>query len=187
MSAGKQPEWMKEKVDAGASTPWYHMFTKGDPEYDKYMAEEWGFEVHEDRKLFEMLILEGAQAGLSWQTILKKREGYRAAFHNFDIKRVAAMTEEGSGIVRNRLKVKSAVANAKVALQIQEEEGSLDKFLWSFVGGTPLLNTRKTMVAETEESQAMSKALKQRGMNFVGPTILYAFMQACGMVVDHPL
>eukprot|EP00287_Rhodomonas_sp_CCMP768_P025827 CAMPEP_0202845138 /NCGR_PEP_ID=MMETSP1389-20130828/69204_1 /ASSEMBLY_ACC=CAM_ASM_000865 /TAXON_ID=302021 /ORGANISM="Rhodomonas sp., Strain CCMP768" /LENGTH=197 /DNA_ID=CAMNT_0049522549 /DNA_START=96 /DNA_END=686 /DNA_ORIENTATION=- len=176
--------------------PWYHMFTKGDPEYDRYMDEEWGFEVHDDRKLFEMLILEGAQAGLSWKTVLMKREAYRKAFHGFDISRVAEMSEaeqaklleEGSGIIRNRLKVKSAVSNAKAALKIQEEEGSLDKFLWSFIpGGKPLLNRRKEFVTETEEARQMSAELKKRGMNFVGPTIIYAFMQACGMVVDHPM
>ena len=166
-----------------------------DPLYVAYHDEEWGIPVHDDRHLFEMLVLEGAQAGLSWSMILKKRDGYREAFDNFDIEAVAAYTLKdverllaNPGIVRNRLKVESAIKNARATLEIQKEFGSLDAYLWQFVGGEPTQNAWKTMAdlpAETSASKAMSKALKKRGFNFVGPTICYAFMQAVGMVNDH--
>lgn len=165
--------------------------------YVAYHDEEWGVPVHDDRTLFEFLILEGAQAGLSWSTILKKRENYRRAFDNFDPQKVAAYDEdkiaallEDAGIVRNRLKVRSAVQNAQAFLRVQEEFGSFDAYVWQFVGGKPIQNSWKTLgeiPAETEESRALSKDLKKRGFNFVGPTIIYAFMQAVGMVNDHLL
>ena len=160
-----------------------------------YHDQEWGVPVHDDRQLFEFLILEGAQAGLSWTTILNKRENYRKALAGFEIAKVArfsdakkAMLLKDPGIVRNRLKVDSAVRNAKAALQVIREEGSLDAYLWSFVGGKPIQNgwkSLKEIPAKTPESDAMSKALKKRGFNFVGSTICYAFMQAVGMVNDH--
>ncbi len=166
-----------------------------DPLYLAYHDEEWGVPVHDDRALFEMLTLEGAQAGLSWLTILRKREGYRRAFHGFDIARVAAMTEqdaevlrEDSGIVRNRLKIASTIRNAKVLLQMQQEHGSFGKWLWAFTAGAPIQNSFADMAslpAETELSKQISKELKRAGMNFVGPTIIYALMQAIGMVNDH--
>ena len=166
-----------------------------DPLYVAYHDREWGVPVHDDRLLFEFLVLEGAQAGLSWLTILKKRENYRKAFHGFDIGHVAryggADIERllaDAGIVRNRLKIESAIRNARGVLALQEEYGSLDAFLWRFVDGVPLQNTRRSMVelpARTEVSDQMSKDLKKRGFNFVGSTICYAFMQAVGMVNDH--
>jgi DNA-3-methyladenine glycosylase I len=165
------------------------------PVYLAYHDEEWGVPVHDDRRLFEMLVLEGAQAGLSWSTILNKREGYRRAFAGFDPAKVARFDAgkverllADPSIVRNRLKVESAVMNAKAVLRVQEEEGSLDSYLWSFVDGVPKVNRIRTLgdiPAETPESQAMSKELKRRGFRFVGPTICYAFMQACGLVNDH--
>ena len=168
---------------------------EGDPLYVAYHDEEWGVPSHDDRYLFEMLVLEGAQAGLSWSTILRKREGYREAFAGFDPAAVARFGERDvgrllgdSGIVRNRLKVESAIANARATLAVQEELGSLDAFLWSFVGGEPRVNRWRSLgeiPAETEESRAMSKELKHRGFRFVGPTICYAFMQAAGLVNDH--
>lgn len=160
-----------------------------------YHDQEWGVPVHDDRLLFELLILEGAQAGLSWTTILNKRENYRQAFAGFAIEKVARFTEkkkakllEDPGIVRNRLKIDSAVRNAKAALEVIREDGSLDAFLWSFVGGKPIQNRWESLSeipAKTAESEAMSKALEKRGFNFVGSTICYAFMQAVGMVNDH--
>ena len=168
---------------------------EGDPLYVAYHDEEWGVPSHDDRYLFEMLVLEGAQAGLSWSTILRKREGYREAFAGFDPAAVARFGERDverllgdSGIVRNRLKVESALANARATLAVQEELGSLDALLWSFVGGEPRVNRWRSLgeiPAETEESRAMSKELKRRGFRFVGPTICYAFMQAAGLVNDH--
>jgi DNA-3-methyladenine glycosylase I len=168
---------------------------KGDPLYLAYHDEDWGVPVHDDRLLFEMLILEGAQAGLSWLTILKKRENYRKAFHNFDCKKIAAYTQKDierlladSGIVRNRLKIESAVKNARAVLAIKEEFGSLDAFLWRYVDGAPIQNALKSLAdipAKTAQSDAMSKDLKKRGFNFVGSTICYAFMQSVGMVNDH--
>lgn len=166
-----------------------------DARYVAYHDDEWGVPVHDDRALFEFLILEGAQAGLSWSTILNKRENYRRAFDNFDPQKVAAYDEdkiaellEDPGIVRNRLKVRSAIRNAQAFLQIQEEFGSFDAYLWRFVGGQPIQNRWQSLSeipAETDESRALSKDLKKRGFNFVGPTIVYAFMQAVGLVNDH--
>jgi len=162
-----------------------------------YHDKEWGVPVHNDRLLFEFLILEGAQAGLSWSTILNKRENYRKAFDNFDPRKVAAYDAKrikrllnDAGIVRNRLKINAAVQNAKALLTVQKEFGSFDKYLWSFVGGQPVQNRRKTfkdVPAKTAESDAMSKDLLKRGFKFVGSTICYALMQAVGMVNDHTL
>jgi DNA-3-methyladenine glycosylase I len=164
---------------------------EGDPLYVAYHDEEWGVPSHDERHLFELLILEGAQAGLSWSTILKKREGYRRAFAGFDVAQVARFDSadverlmNDAGIVRNRAKIEAAIANARAALELE----SLDDFLWSFVDGRPLQNSWKKLgeiPAETTESKAMSKELKRRGFRFVGPTICYAFMQACGLVNDH--
>ena len=167
----------------------------GDPRYLAYHDGEWGVPVHDDVGLFEMLVLEGAQAGLSWSTILNKRDGYRRAFAGFDPVKVARFTPakverllQDPGIVRNRLKVESAVQNARAVLEVQRELGSLDAYLWTFVGGAPRVNRFGRMgeiPAETDESRAMSKDLKRRGFRFVGPTVCYAFMQACGFVNDH--
>jgi DNA-3-methyladenine glycosylase I len=161
----------------------------------EYHDEEWGVAEHEDRRLFELLTLEGAQAGLSWSTILRKREGYRAAFAGFDPERVARFDRrkverllQNPGIVRNRLKVESTVNNAKRVLEVQRQLGSFDAYVWRFVGGTPIDGRRGKLgdlPAETAESKAMSKDLKRRGFRFVGPTVCYAFMQACGLVNDH--
>lgn len=163
--------------------------------YLKYHDEEWGVPCHDDRKLFEMLVLEGAQAGLSWSTVLKKRENYRKAFDNFDVKKVAAYGEDkvaqllaNEGIIRNRLKVNSAIRNARVVLAIKEEFTSFDKYIWGFVGHKPVqsqITSMSDIPARTELSDAISKDLVKRGMNFVGSTIIYAFMQAVGMVNDH--
>jgi DNA-3-methyladenine glycosylase I len=162
-----------------------------DPLYVAYHDDEWGVPSHDERHLFEMLVLEGAQAGLSWSTILKKRDGYRRAFAGFDVTKVARFARRDverlmsdAGIVRNRAKIEAAIANARAALELE----SLDEFLWSFVDGQPLQNTWKRLSeipAETAESKAMSKELKRRGFRFVGPTICYALMQACGLVNDH--
>lgn len=166
-----------------------------DPLSIAYHDREWGVPVHDDRRLFEFLILEGAQAGLSWSTILKKRENYRRAFDSFDPERIGRYREAkvrallaNPGIVRNRLKIRSAIQNAKAFLAVQREFGSFDRFIWQFVGGGPKRNARrslKQLPGRTQESDAMSKALKQRGFTFVGSTICYAFMQAVGMVNDH--
>ena len=166
-----------------------------DPLYITYHNQEWGVPVHDDRLLFEFLILEGAQAGLSWLTILKKRDNYRKAFDRFDFERVANYAETDqkrlladSGIVRNRLKIESAIKNARGVLDIREEYGSLNSYLWRYVDGAPIQNAWESMAelpAKTELSEAMSRDLKKRGFNFVGPTICYAFMQAVGMVNDH--
>ena len=160
-----------------------------------YHDEEWGVPCHDDRTLFEFLILEGAQAGLSWETILQKRENYRTALDRFDPAKVARYDSRkvrslmsNAGIVRNRLKIASAIRNAKAFLAVQKEFGSFDGYIWQFVGGKPRVNSWKAGVrlpARTEESDAMSKDLKKRGFNFVGSTICYAFMQAVGMVNDH--
>jgi DNA-3-methyladenine glycosylase I len=165
------------------------------PVYLAYHDEEWGVPVHDDRRLFEMLVLEGAQAGLSWSTILNKREGYRRAFAGFDPAKVALFDRrkverllQNPAIVRNRAKVESAVANGRATLRVQDDEGSLDSLLWSFVGGAPKVNRFRKLgeiPAETAESKKMSKELKRRGFRFVGPTVCYAFMQACGLVMDH--
>lgn len=163
--------------------------------YQRYHDEEWGVPLHDDQKLFELLILEGAQAGLSWITVLRKRENYRVAFDGFDAQKIALYTPEkieslmqNSGIVRNRLKINSTILNAQKLLEVQAEFGSFDKFIWQFVGGAPIQNARRDMSqvpASTAESDAMSKALKRRGFKFIGSTICYAFMQATGMVNDH--
>ncbi len=163
--------------------------------YARYHDDEWGVPSHDDQHLFEMLILEGAQAGLSWETVLKKREGYRNSFHNFDPVKVAGMTDaqlealrENPEIIRNRLKIYGARQNAKIFLQIQKEFGSFDRYVWSFVEGKPQINHRnsfKDVPSRTIESDALSKDLKKRGMTFVGSTIMYAFMQAVGLVNDH--
>lgn len=164
-------------------------------EYIRYHDEEWGVPVHDDRTHFEFLILEGAQAGLSWSTILKRRDGYRQSFANFDPKKVAKFDEEKiqellqfEGIIRNKLKVRSAVTNAQIFLKIQEEFGSFDTYVWQFVDGKPIVNHWTDMSrvpATTKESDALSKDLKKRGFKFVGSTIMYAYMQACGLVNDH--
>ncbi len=157
-----------------------------------YHDEEWGVPVHDDRKLFEFLILEGAQAGLSWTTILKRRENYRKAFLGFDVKKVAKLTSKDvkrlmkdEGIIRNRLKIESTISNAKAFLEVQKEFGSFDEYIWSFVGGKPLRRNHSSLPATTPESDLMSKDLKKRGFRFVGSTICYAYMQACGLVDDH--
>jgi DNA-3-methyladenine glycosylase I len=166
-----------------------------DPLYIAYHDAEWGVPVHDDRTLFEFLVLEGAQAGLSWITILRKREAYRAAFDGFDAEKVAAYGDAkvaellaNPGIVRNRLKVAAAITNARAFLTVQEEFGSFDAYIWRFVDGAPKQNTWreiKEVPAETPESRALSKDLVRRGFRFVGPTIMYAHMQATGMVNDH--
>lgn len=166
-----------------------------DPLYIEYHDNEWGIPEHADRKLFEMLILEGAQAGLSWITILKKRENYRKAFDNFNAEKVAKYDDRkflqlmaNEGIVRNRLKINAAIENAKAFLRVQKEFGTFNTFIWQFVDGHPEKNAFKTLSqipAKTEESEKMSKELRKRGFRFVGPTICYAFMQAVGMVNDH--
>lgn len=163
--------------------------------YAEYHDKEWGVPVHDDRRLFEMLILEGAQAGLSWETILKRREEYRQAFHHFDPVKVAKMTDaelnallENQGIIRNRLKIYAARQNAIVFLQIQKEFGSFSNYVWNFVDAKPIVTRRKSLKdipVSTPISDALSKDLKKRGMTFVGSTIIYAFMQAVGLVDDH--
>lgn len=164
------------------------------PFYQHYHDTEWGIPVHDDRLLFEMLILEGAQAGLSWETILKRRDGYRKAFHNFNVAKVARMTDDeletvliNADVIRNRLKVFGARKNALAFHAIQKEFGSFDAYVWNFVGGKPQVRRPKMneFRATSPESDALSKDLKKRGMTFVGSTIMYAFMQAVGMVDDH--
>jgi DNA-3-methyladenine glycosylase I len=167
----------------------------GSPEYIAYHDREWGQPVHDDRVFFEFLTLEGAQAGLSWSTILAKRENYRRAFAGFDASKVARFSAakiakllQDPGIVRNRLKVEATVKNAKAFLDVQKEFGSFDKYVWQFVGGRPKVNrprSLKSVPATSPESDALSKDLKRRGFTFVGSTIMYAFMQATGMVDDH--
>jgi DNA-3-methyladenine glycosylase I len=165
------------------------------PLYVRYHDEEWGVPVHDERRLFEMLILEGAQAGLSWETILNKRAAYRKAFGGFVPSKVAAYGARDvrrllgdAGIVRNRLKIESAISNARAFFEVKRELGSFDRYIWSFVGGSPIQGGRRALAdipARTAESDAMSKDLKRRGFRFVGSTICYAFMQAVGMVNDH--
>lgn len=172
--------------------PWV---TTGNELYEAYHDTEWGVAVHDDQKHFEFLVLEGAQAGLSWITILKRREGYRKAFANFDPEVVATYDEAkvaelmmDPGIIRNRLKIASCITNAKCFLKIQKEFGSFDNYIWKFVGGKTLVNQRKSMKevpAETPESKALSADLRMRGFKFVGPTVMYAHMQAVGLVNDH--
>ncbi|MDE3045968.1 MAG: DNA-3-methyladenine glycosylase I [Verrucomicrobiota bacterium] len=163
--------------------------------YADYHDREWGVPVHDDRLLFEMLILEGAQAGLSWETILKRRTGYREAFHHFDPNKAAQMSDEAlealrqnPNIIRNRLKIYSVRQNARIFLNIQKEFGSFDRYLWGFVDHRPIVNRRKQLSdipPRSKESDALSKDLKKRGMTFVGSTIIYAYMQAVGLVDDH--
>ncbi|MFQ5353325.1 MAG: DNA-3-methyladenine glycosylase I [Thermodesulfobacteriota bacterium] len=163
--------------------------------YAAYHDIEWGVPVYDDRKLFEFLLLEGAQAGLSWLTVLKKRENYRKAFAGFEAEKIAAFSEDkivkllqDPGIIRNRLKVRAAVTNARAYLKVQEEFGSFSKYSWGFVGGSPRINSFKSVgeiPAVTPEAEAFSRDLKRRGFKFVGPTIIYAHMQAVGMVNDH--
>lgn len=165
------------------------------PYYEAYHDDEWGVPVHDDNKHFEMLILEGAQAGLSWDTILKRRQGYRNAFKQFDVQAVANMTDDelelqmtNAEIIRNRLKIYSTRKNAQAFLAIQQEFGSFDAYIWQFVGGSPKINRPNHLgevPASSAESDALSKDLKKRGMSFVGSTIMYAYMQAIGMVNDH--
>lgn len=164
-------------------------------DYVKYHDEEWGVPVHDDRTHFEFLILEGAQAGLSWATVLKKREGYRKEFANFDPEKVAKFDEatiqkilQNPGIIRNQLKVRGAVNNAQRFLEVQKEFGSFDNYIWKFVNGKPIVNKWKSMSevpATSKESDALSRDLKKRGFKFVGSTVIYAHMQACGLVNDH--
>ena len=164
-------------------------------QYIKYHDEEWGLPVHDDRTHYEFLILEGAQAGLSWATVLKKRQGYKQSFAEFDAAKVARFTQrriekilENPGIIRNRLKVSAAVNNAKRFLEIRKEFGSFDNYIWSFVGGKPIVNRWKTLQEippTSAESDALSKDLVKRGFKFVGSTVMYAHMQACGLVNDH--
>jgi len=173
----------------------FRCFGDEDPLSMKYHDEEWGVPEHDDRALFELIVLEGAQAGLSWRTILHRREGYRRAFRGFDPAVVAEFTPErvdellrDPGIIRNRRKVESAVRNAGAFLRVQEEYGSFDEYVWGFVGGRPVMNAFESwseMQPETEVSRAMSADLKGRGFSFVGPTICYAYMQSIGMVNDH--
>lgn len=172
-----------------------HWVPAGNTLYEEYHDQEWGVPVHDDKKHFEFLILEGAQAGLSWETILKRRKEYAKAFANFDWKKVAKYDQakvedllKNSGIIRNRLKVEGAVINAQMFIKVIEEFGSFDKYIWSFVKGKPIINQWKSIKdipTETEESRALSKDLRKRGFKFVGPTIMYAHMQAIGMVNDH--
>jgi len=166
-----------------------------DPLYIRYHDEEWGLPLHDDRRLFELLILEGAQAGLSWLTILKKREHYRRAFSGFDPQQVARFGQRqlrrllaDPGVVRNRLKLEATIANARAVLAVQQEAGSFDAFIWSFTGGRPIRNRWKNprdVPTRSAAAEAMSRTLTERGFRFVGPTICYAFMQAVGMVNDH--
>ncbi|MCA9380810.1 DNA-3-methyladenine glycosylase I [Candidatus Dojkabacteria bacterium] len=165
------------------------------PAYEKYHDEEWGVKVHDDKTHFEFLILEGAQAGLSWSTIIKRKEGYRKAFANFDVKKVAKFGEkdferliQDEGIIRNKLKIRAAITNAQIFLEIQKEFGSFDKYIWQFVNGKTIdhkWNGVDYLPTTTKESDELSKDLKKRGMKFVGSTIMYAHMQACGLFNDH--
>jgi DNA-3-methyladenine glycosylase I len=187
MAWKKQMKTLKEKSRCG--------WVNSDPLYITYHDTEWGIAVHDDRKLFEMLILEGFQAGLSWFTILKKREHFRKVFNNFNAKKIAsydakklASLMQDAGIIRNKLKIHGSVKNANAFLKVQKEFGSFDKYIWQFVGNKPIINkwkSHKYLPAKTSESDAMSKDLKARGFTFVGSTICYAFMQAVGMVQDH--
>lgn len=187
MSGGSGPEDGRARCDWGGE--W------GDALMLAYHDAEWGLPLHDDRALFELLILEGAQAGLSWRTVLHRREGYRRAYDGFALEKVARYTSKrqerlvrDAGIIRNRAKVAASVKNAQAALRVREEFGSLEAFLWGFVDGRPRVNRFRRMAqipAETAESKAMSRALKARGFGFVGPTICYAFMQSAGMVNDH--
>ena len=184
------PDKLKSKI-----TPKRCDWTSTNPLMVQYHDQEWGVPVHNDKKLFEFLILEGAQAGLNWETILNKRKNYRLAFQNFDPLKVARYGKKqikqllgNAGIIRNRLKIEGTVINARKFLEIQSAFGSFDKYIWGFVDGKPIKNkfkSLKELQAQTPESEAMSKDLKKRGFKFIGPTICYAFMQAVGMVNDH--
>ena len=195
MERRASPPVSKKMVEANTTSNPVRCSWARNPLAIAYHDKEWGTPVHDDRTLFEFLILEGAQAGLSWDTILQKRDNYRKAFNNFDPKKVAkydAMNQKvllkNPGIIRNQLKIKSATQNAKAFLAVQKEFKSFDKYIWQFVGGKPKVNSWRTgqrVPASTSESDAMSKDLKKRGFNFVGSTICYAFMQAIGMVNDH--
>jgi DNA-3-methyladenine glycosylase I len=168
-----------------------------DPLYQAYHDREWGVPVHDDQKQFEFLVLEGAQAGLSWLTVLKRREGYRRVFHDFDVTLVSQMSDDDceralldEGIIRNRLKVYATVKNAKVFMALQKEFGSFDCYIWSFVGDAPIRNSwsdSRQLPATSVHSDALSKDLRKRGMSYVGSTIMYAHMQACGLVNDHEI
>ncbi len=181
----------KQQKNTQQRCPW----CLADPLYIRYHDTEWGVPVHDEIKHFEFLILEGAQAGLSWLTVLKKREAYRKAFSGFDPRKVAGYSEKkieallgDPGIIRNRRKVRSAVRNARCFLEVQKEAGSFDEYIWSFTGGRPVINSFKTLKevpAQTPLSEAVGKDLKKRGFSFVGPTIIYAHMQAIGMINDH--
>jgi DNA-3-methyladenine glycosylase I len=206
--ATKGMEPPSKDIDQG-DKPWYYFFTKGDAEYESYMAKEWGYEKRGDAALFEKLSLEGAQSGLSWRTILHKREAYRTTFHHFEPGTVATMTDDDverilaqptdsprDVVVRHRGKIQSVIHNAKCLLEMRAEKESdtettevFDHFLWSFVNHKPILNraSPSNHPSSSSESEAMSKALKKRGFKFVGPTTCYAMMQACGMVIDHPV
>lgn len=172
-------------------------WAEGNPLMAEYHDEEWGRPVHDDRLLFEFLMLEGAQAGLSWLTVLKKRGNYRKAFHNFEPEKISRYTKKkmdslmlDAGIIRNSLKIEAARINARLFLDAQKEMGSFDEYIWQFVGGKPIRNKFKSwegIPAKTAEAESMSKDLKKRGFKFVGPTICYAFMQAVGMVNDHTI
>lgn len=181
----------------GATTkkPGRCAWVSDDPLAVAYHDDEWGVPVHDDRKLFEMIVLEGAQAGLSWMTILRKRENYRRAFDDFDVEKIARYSEariarllSDEGIVRNRLKIQSTISNARALREVRRTHGSLDALVWSFVGGVPLVNLPRSIgeiPGRTPQSDALSKALLAHGFRFVGSTIMYAFMQACGLVDDH--
>jgi DNA-3-methyladenine glycosylase I len=181
--------------DGRTRCPW--SYSGMSPVYVRYHDEEWGVPAYDERRQFEFLILEGAQAGLSWSTILSKREGYREAFADFDAERVARFNKRtveklmrNPGIVRNRLKIEAAIVNARRVLEVQDELGSFSRYMWSFVGGRPIVNRRRQMrriPATSRESDAASKDLRKRGFKFVGSTIIYAHMQATGMVNDHLL
>jgi len=189
--AGQGYHGAVSKIDAKIRCPW----CLGSEAYVAYHDREWGTPVHDERMLFELLILEGAQAGLAWSTILAKRDNYRKAFDNFDARRIARYSDAkvasllaDAGIVRNRLKIAAAIQNAKAFLAVQKEFGSFDSYIWGYTGGKPKQNRRRSMKAvpaRTPESDAMSKDLQKRGFKFVGSTICYAFMQATGMVNDH--
>jgi DNA-3-methyladenine glycosylase I len=191
--AGRRYDTGMDKLDCRSRCPW----CLGSEAYIAYHDKEWGVPVHEDRMLFELLILEGAQAGLSWSTILNKRPKYRRAFDQFDARKVARYSAKDvarlladAGIVRNRLKIAAAIGNAQAFLALQKEFGSFDRYIWRWVGGRPMQNRRRSVKhvpASTPESDAMSKDLRQRGFKFVGTTICYAYMQATGMVNDHLL
>jgi DNA-3-methyladenine glycosylase I len=183
------------QADSTLRCTWVPVNRPADDAMVRYHDEEWGVPIHDDRLLFEMLTLGGAQAGLSWETILRRREGYRRAFEGFDFERIAAYTDvdqqrllADTGIIRNRAKVNSTIDNARAVLAVREDLGSFDSLVWRFVDGQPVVNkfqTLEELPAKTPASEAMSKELQKRGFRFVGPTICYAFMQAAGLINDH--